>query len=207
MKITKCLIRKPRELSPLTVRGVVSTNWWENWSEWREKKYRYFPVKLCIECSLLLVIFSPSAQYTNPRQTCVLLQCTAPWTHCNSSQMEGLWQSCGKGAIETVSPTAQVIIENVNNAKVFKAIFLAIFKCMFVRVRLWVYMWTRTHECTCPWRNTIALELDSQADVNCLMWMLGTDTGPRQEQEALLTTEPSLQLQTKVFLIKVCTLF
>jgi hypothetical protein len=37
------------------------------------------------------------------------------------------------------------------------------------------------------------LELELQVDVSCPMWVLGTNSGPLKEQQALPTAEPSLQ--------------
>lgn len=37
------------------------------------------------------------------------------------------------------------------------------------------------------------MELGLQAVVNCFTWVLGTNSGPLQKQQSLLTTEHSLQ--------------
>jgi hypothetical protein len=40
------------------------------------------------------------------------------------------------------------------------------------------------------WKVSGPLELELQAAVSCPVWVLGTESGPLQEQSVLLTTEP-----------------
>lgn len=52
------------------------------------------------------------------------------------------------------------------------------------------------HLCVCVCMNEGALEyqeLDLQAVVSHVLWALGTELGPLGEQQALLTTEQTLQ--------------
>lgn len=53
------------------------------------------------------------------------------------------------------------------------------------------------------------LKLELKAFVIHLMWMLGTNSGPLQEQQAFLTTELSYQPLARVLILKsgICGLF
>ena len=45
-----------------------------------------------------------------------------------------------------------------------------------------------------------ALEQELHVVASCPLWALGTNLGPLEEQQVLLTAEPSLQLQETGFL-------
>ena len=45
-----------------------------------------------------------------------------------------------------------------------------------------------------------ALEKELHVVVSCPLWVLGTNLGPLEEQQVLLTAEPSLQIQETGFI-------